>query len=221
MNKRYSVKRCEENRLPLVDWDSPAWSGAETLDIAGLMGPEPLFRPVTQARLLYNSEALHVIFRVQDRYVRGVTKEINGPVWEDSCVELFFAPDGNLPLRYFNLEVNCVGTALMHYNRKPREDQDILDPALIRKIKIASSLKGPFEEERTGDLNWTLAYALPFDLMQTHVSIDRPEPDVQWKANLYKCADKSSNPHFLTWSPVRNAVPDFHLPAFFGDLLFS
>ncbi len=42
-----------------------------------------------------------------------------------------------------------------------------------------------------------------------------PEPGVIWKANFYKIAENSSNPHYITWSIVDNPVHDFHLPQFF------
>ena len=48
-----------------------------------------------------------------------------------------------------------------------------------------------------------------------------PEPGVGWRANLYKCADDSSHPHWLTWAHVDNPTPDFHLREFFGILRFA
>ena len=54
------------------------------------MGTIPEFRPAVKAKMTYDDENLYVIFRVQDRYVRCITKDFNGPVWEDSCVEFFF-----------------------------------------------------------------------------------------------------------------------------------
>jgi len=44
---------------------------------------------------------------------------------------------------------------------------------------------------------------------------------VTWRANFYKCADSTSHPHWLTWSPVDHPTPHFHLPAFFGTLEFE
>ena len=80
------------------------------------MGEIPKFYPVVRAKMMYDRDNLYVIFRVEDRYVRCVTREFNGPVWDDSCVELFFSPDSGAPSKYFNLEINCGGTPLMYYN---------------------------------------------------------------------------------------------------------
>ena len=53
--------------------------------------------------------------------MRCITKEINVPVWKDSADEFFFSPDPKHPLLYFNVETNCGGTPLMHYNLVPKK----------------------------------------------------------------------------------------------------
>ena len=63
--------------------------------------------------MLYDERALSIIFRVEDRYVRAVAECFQDSVCTDSCVEFFVAP---LPdsQAYFNFEVNCGGTMLLH-----------------------------------------------------------------------------------------------------------
>lgn len=51
--------------------------------------------------------------------------------------------------------------------------------------------------------------------------IERPRPGVTWRANFCKCADDSSRPHWLTWSPVTDSEPAFHRPKYFGILEFE
>ena len=41
------------------------------------------------------------------------------------------------------------------------------------------------------------------------------------KANFYKCGDKLSVPHYLSWNPVTTEKPDFHRPEYFGLLEFA
>ena len=36
--------------------------------------------------------------------------------------------------------------------------------------------------------------------------------------NLYKCADKSETPHYLSLFPIDTEKPDFHRPEFFQKL---
>jgi hypothetical protein len=203
-----------------ADWSKPKWKNVPAVSISNHMGARPGFLPEVKSKVMYNTENLYVIFHVKDKFVRCVTKYINGPVWEDSCAEFFFAPDTGFPEKYFNLEVNCGGTPLMHYNIVPREKITELDPADIKKIEIAHTLPQVIDPEIKDDVEWSLEYRIPLSFLKKYSHVTTPEPGVIWKANFYKCAENNSNPHFLTWTVVRNPVPDFHLPKFFGQLKF-
>jgi hypothetical protein len=203
------------------NWDKPEWKKIEAIDLRYFMGDIPKFRPTVKAKLMYNDDNLFVIFQVKDQYVRCVASKINGPVWEDSCVEFFFSPDSDSPLKYFNLETNCGGTALMFYNLEPRKDFVILNPEDISQIEIAHSLPKFIDPEIPESLTWTLEYRLPLQLLKKYGKVSQPSAGVIWKANFYKIADKTSNPHYLTWSHIEQAEPDFHKPAFFGKLIFQ
>lgn len=202
------------------DWSKPKWKNIPAVGISNHMGIRPGFFPQVKSKLMYDPDNLYVIFNVRDKFVRCLTKYINGPVWEDSCVEFFFSPDTGFQERYFNLEVNCGGTPLMHYNVIPREKITELDPADIKKIEIAHSLPCVIDPEIKDAVEWTLEYRIPLNFLKKYSHLTPPEPGVIWKANFYKIAGNNSNPHYLTWTVVKNSVPDFHLPAFFGDLKF-
>jgi hypothetical protein len=57
--------------------------------------------------------------------------------------------------------------------------------------------------------------------MEKYSTFVKPAPGVKWRANLYKCADATSHPHWLTWSKVDYNRPNFHLPDYFGELEFG
>ena len=42
-------------------------------------------------------------------------------------------------------------------------------------------------------------------------------PGQTWRGNFYKCADRSSHPHWASWSPLGEPL-NFHTPQFFGPL---
>jgi hypothetical protein len=216
-------KVCRAGQAPRIDgnFDKLAWKKAGIVLIGNRMGAKPAFMPYAQARMMYSRENLYLIFRVRDRYVRCLTAEINGPVWEDACIEFFFAPDTAQPGRYFNLEVNCLGIPLMHYNTVPDKEIRPLEPADIRKIEIANSLPGLIDPELKEPVTWTVEYRIPIGMLEKYSRITCPEPGVEWRANFYKIAENSSNPHYLTWSPVKSEVPNFHLPDYFGLLKFG
>ena len=59
------------------------------------------------------------------------------------------------------------------------------------------------------------------DILEKYAQVTHPQPGGIWRANFYKCADKTSHPHWLTWSVVDKPRPDFHVPQFFGILEFE
>ena len=217
----YKVVKLQEPVSLDGNWDNPQWKLAEALELKHFMGNAPKFHPKVKVKVMYDPENIYVIFQVKDQYVRCVATVINGNVWEDSCAEFFFSPDSASPMKYFNLEINCGGTALMYYNTIPQKDFRILDPEDIKQIQIAHSLPHLIPDEIKTTVTWTIEYKIPLTLLEKYGKVTRPAPGVIWKANFYKIADKTSNPHYQTWSLVDQAEPDFHLPAFFGRLIFQ
>jgi hypothetical protein len=217
----YLVSKISEPMRIDAGWHKPCWQEIQPIEIVHYMGSLPCFQPKVQAKMIYDPENLFVIFNVKDQFVRCITGKINGPVWEDSCVEFFFAPDTNHPERYFNLEVNCGGTPLMHYNTLPGNQFAILDPDDIREIEIAYTLPQLIDPEIKDPVEWTVEYRIPLSMISKYSPVTNTGPGVEWKANFYKIAENNSNPHYITWSEVINEVPDFHLPQFFGKLRFE
>jgi hypothetical protein len=221
--KKQAVYRVSKLAKPMKidgDWQKKEWQNAGIINIVNYMGPIPGFQPVAEAKMMYDNTNLYVIFKVSDRFVRCITDTINGPVWEDSCVEFFFSPDHNLPERYFNLEVNCGGTPLMHYNIVPDENIITLVVSDISMIEIAHSLPKIIDPEIKDPVVWTIEYRIPVSILEKYSMVSRPKPGVEWRANFYKIAENNSNPHYITWSVVNNPIPRFHMPQFFGMIKF-
>lgn len=217
----YKVVRLEKPLTIDGNWEKAEWQMVEAVELKYFMGKIPKFRPVVKAKIMYDLNNLYVIFRVEDRYVRSLTVEYNGPVWDDSCVEFFFSPDSNSPEKYFNLEINCGGTPLMYYNIIPRKDFKILEISDIELIEISHSMPKIVDAEISDPVTWTLEYRIPFNLLKKYTNVSQPGSGVVWRANFYKIADKTSNPHYMTWTFVNKSEPDFHLPAYFGNLIFQ
>lgn len=217
----YKVARLNKSLIVNGIWNKMEWQNIEAIELTNFMGEIPEFRPVVKAKMMYDANNLYVIFKVKDRYVRCITDEINGPVWEDSCVEFFFSSDSNSFERYFNLEINCGGTPLMYYNVIPRKDYTVLAPDDIKQIEIVSTLPQIIDPEITERTTWVIECRIPLRLIRKYSKTIQPDFGVCWKANFYKIADKTSNKHYMTWSPIGQAEPDFHLPNYFGRLLFQ
>lgn len=76
----------------------------------------------------------------------------------------------------------------------------------------------PFPEHE-GDNRWSVVLAIPPQALFMHSLMDWS--GLKAKVNLYKCGDKLSQPHFLSWKPISAPKPDFHLPEFFEQIKFS
>lgn len=203
------------------NWEKAEWQEVPSADIALHMGEKPEFSPRTQVKLRYDKQNIYGIFKVEDRFVQALVQEINGPVSTDSCVEFFFSPDVTAPLEYFNLEINAAGVPLFHHVTSPRKEYEVVDPGVIKQIEIAHSLPGKIIPEIQEATTWFIEFRLPVELLKQYRSITPPAPGVTWKANFYKTGSKTSNPHFITWNEVVNHRPDFHLPTYFGNLIFQ
>lgn len=202
-------------------WDKKPWKKVRAVEITHRMGDTPRFTPRTSAKLTYDKKNLYLIFRVEDRFVKSTITHFNGSVSTDSCVEFFFAPDEDEPLRYFNLEINAGGTPLIYYVTRPWTDYVKLDSIHIARIDIAHSLPRIVDPEIEKDTTWTIECKIPLSMLQEYGRISLPRTGVRWKANFYKTGSKTSNPHYFTWAPVTFPRPNFHLPEFFGTLIFQ
>ena len=202
-------------------WDDPAWRDVPALAVDLPVGGQPSHAPRTQARLCWDELFLHVLFQVEDRYVRAVVDRYQGPVSTDSCVELFFTPGSDSSNGYFNIEMNCGGTTLFRHQhgRGIRRREVTVEDG--RLLEPAHTLPSRVDPELAGPVTWLVSYRVPFEVLERYAPVERPRPGVSWRANLYKCGDATSHPHWLAWSPVDVAAPDFHRPEFFGTLRFE
>ena len=203
------------------DWDKAFWKTAFPAELKHYMGEKPSHFPETRVRLSYDSSYLYVIFHVNDRYVKAVEKKRNGKVWHDSCVELFFSPGPDVKRGYFNFEVSCKGVYLFEYHAGEGAASGFVDKKDCRDIRVAHSLRKNVRQEIAEPVSWTVEYRIPIGILEKYMEVERPGPGTIWRANFYKCADKTSHPHWLTWAPVEHPEPKFHLPEFFGRLEFN
>jgi len=216
----YKMKPVSEPITINSDWNKKIWNDTEAVRLINYMGDKPNHFPDTQVKVRFDNKNIYVIFRVKDQYVRAVAKEIHGRVCEDSCVEFFFTPGPDVSKGYFNLETNCKGIFLFRYTNNNNGKTGLIDLEDCKKIAIAHSLQRDVETEITDPVTWSIEYAVPFATLNKYIKVDKPGKGVQWRANFYKCGDKTSHQHWLTWAPVINPTPKFHLPEYFGWLEF-
>lgn len=170
------------------------------------------YAPEVSFNIAYSDKVIAVLFHVKEDHVLGRAMESNGPVWEDSCVEIFI--DDAESAEYFNFETNCIGTRLAS-KRRSRTDADHFSDEQIEKIRTFGSLPHAIVDERGEGLSWWRVVMVPFEL----IGLDKAPESLM--ANFYKCGDRCNKPHFLSWSEIDLPAPDFHCPEFFGKLRFE
>jgi len=170
------------------------------------------YTPEVYFKIAYNDDFLFLKYWVKENYLMAKVTQDNGPVCTDSCVEFFISPDEN---GYYNFEFNAIGTCLSAYGKSRQEREKAGDHILRKIIRISSSGDQPFEE-RTGNMEWNLFIAIPAVGFFCHNIRKFKSMDMQ--GNFYKCGDNLSQPHYLTWSTINTVTPDFHCPAFFGNI---
>jgi hypothetical protein len=218
---RYKVSRLQERPEINAVWDKSPWTGIESLQLTHYMGERPEHFPLTEAKIAYDNLAIYVIFRVKDKYVKAVHNKHQDPVYKDSCVEFFFSPEENTGKGYFNLEMNCGGTMLFHHQTAKRTNQLPIAEEDVQEVEVAHSLPATVDPEIEEETTWCVEYRIPFSVLGSYRDFSSPEKGSIWRANLYKCADETSHPHWLTWAPIDLPGPDFHQPDFFGILEFQ
>lgn len=177
--------------------------------------PSYSYKPDVKFKIAYCQDQILLKYHVSEGNVLAQVARINGDVCKDSCVEFFISTRKDDS--FYNFEFNCIGIPHVEYGKVGK--RALLDPEIIKKIKTKSTLGNqPFDEKKGGH-QWELMIIIPkacfaFDK-------DLVFKGLNAKANFYKCGDNTSSPHYLTWNPVNTKHPDYHQPAFFGEILFK
>jgi len=174
------------------------------------------YKPRVTLRIGYNEKELFLKYKVREQSVRAAVAENDGNVWEDSCVEMFVSLQGSMD--YYNLELSCIGKRLLGYH-KVGEEAVRADKSVLSSIRVLSSLVNKPFPEKHGETEWNITVAIPFKAFWK----DRfaPVSGDKITGNFYKCGDKLTVPHFLSWKKIDFEKPNFHLPQFFSELEFE
>lgn len=172
--------------------------------------PAYSYKPDVRFSIAHTGEHIVLTFNVEEEEVRYVNTAINSSVWEDSCVEFFISFDDR---GYYNFEFNCIGTALVGFG-KDRTNRKLLPVTLVKRIRCFTTM-----EKKAAGFVWQMQAIIPLSVFMYHAVFNLEGK--KCKANFYKCGDKLAQPHFLAWNNIETAEPDFHQPAFFGDIEFE
>lgn len=188
--------------------DKPDWSRVERVELThtGWVDPAPVR---AWAQLCHDGECLYVRMEAEESPVRATLTGKLDQICNDSCLEFFFAPEAG-DSRYFNFEFNPLGALNLGFGG--------LRPTRVRQI-----VKKPEElfqaEPFATEGGWGIQYQVPEEFVRRYFPQFRLAGE--GACNFYKCGDETVKPHFLSWSPMTTATPDFHRRQDFGVLIFE
>ena len=174
------------------------------------------YKPEVKFKIAYCQDQVLLKYYVREESIMAKETRVNGDVYKDSCVEVFISTNGNET--YYNFEFNCIGIPHVGYG-PGRANRALTDPEILKLIKVRSSLGNQPFEEKTGGHQWEMMIVIPKECL-THDK-DIVLKGLKAHANFYKCGDETSEPHFITWNPIGTEAPDYHQPAYFGELSFE
>ena len=173
------------------------------------------YKPIVKLFAVYSEEYLWICFEVKGDFFRAKARVDQEAVWEDSCVEFFISTDGEnghvseLDTIYRNFEFNVLGVCLSAVGTK--SERVMLSTGEMKRILRFPSIERSNLPSEGDCIDWSLSVAIPLRLLGI-------KPGSSFTANFYKCGDLTAHPHFLSWSSIDAADPDFHLPQFFGRM---
>jgi len=169
------------------------------------------YQPLTTISAAHDGKCIYIDFFTRCNFLRAENYLPQSPVSQDSCVEFFVAP--NTDNRYWNFEFNCIGT-INASNRIERSNPTRLNADQLAQIRVFPSCGTRPFRELEGLFSWNLLVIIPLSLF----GVEFNGTALDMRANFYKCASATSMPHYLSWNPIRTPKPDFHQPAFFGEI---
>lgn len=194
------------------DFDHAVWENCQPVMIEHYWSGEPA--PASrhaEARVCWSDEALHVRFVGAQQEPLVVSAEPRTDrktlgLWDRDVCEIFVAPDGDAPERYFEFEAAPTG--------------EWVDLGIVVK---------PSGRETDWDFKSGMSAAAKLDGDRLVVgiripwsdSIPKPEKGDVWRANVFRCVGPESPERYLAWRPTRTTEPNYHVPEAFGRLRFE
>ncbi len=174
---------------------------------ADWQGKNPDPERETEVRTLWTPEWLYLRFRARFREITVFSDaEPNGrhdQLWDRDVAEVFLQPDSSRLRCYKEFEVSPNGFWI-DLDIAPGEKHD-LKSRLRRRVILNEAVKA-----------WVGELALPMKCL-----VDRFDPAVIWRVNFYRVEGAIEPRFYSAWQPTRTAVPNFHVPEAFGELVFA
>jgi hypothetical protein len=137
---------------------------------------------------------------------RPQTKTKTIGLWERDVCEVFIAPNGAEPRKYFEFEVAPTG-----------EWVDLaLDSTSGERVTDWEYRSGMEVAAESKDRRIVMVMKIPWEAFG-----DKPKPGDVWLGNIFRCVGREPDRGYLAWQPTLTKQPNFHVPERFGKFVFA
>ena len=225
-----------DGSLQETSWAEAKWT-RPFVDIEGPRRPTPAWE--TRVKMVWDDRALYVAAKLEEPHLWGTITERDAVIFHDNDFEIFLDPDGDSH-RYYELEINALGTVWDLFLDKPyRDGGTALNEWDIAGLETAVALDGTINDPADRDRGWTVEVLIPWSALPDRPgggSGDPPTDGEQWRVNFSrvqwqldvadtgyrKRTDSSGNPRAednWVWS-AQDAI-NMHMPEMWGIVQFS
>jgi outer membrane protein insertion porin family len=194
--------------------DDNSWKNASKIE--SFVWADGIGKPneATEAYLLWDDQNLYIGVRCFESNMDNVKithTEGDEWLWEDDDIQILIDPTPNNIMDYYHIIVNPIGVVF-------DQEVNIVQPENRRTIESKLGRKWDFAGEVDTDIRdnfWTVEISIPF----SSIAKTKPQANDLWKFNLHRIEQRRKE--YTYWSPTYFA-PDWpHIPARFGELVFS
>jgi hypothetical protein len=213
---RYEVKRAAAP--PTIDGnlDESAWTAAPAVTLQFLWESQTGAKQMTQARLLWDAQALYVGFAADDADITARYEQRDDPTYRDDAVEIFINPNPQQEAVYYGFEMNARGVLYDYLNYNSRTLFKRFDAT---GMKIATVVRGSLNDRTDADSGWSLEALIPWPNFE-ELSRRPPAVGTMWKVNFNRWDGVEPNRRMSIWSDPQNNESWPHVPSRFGEIVF-
>jgi len=214
-------------------WQQAPWT-EDFMDIEGEARPQPPLR--TRVKMLWDSANLYIYAELQEPDLWGTLHQHDTIIYDDNDFEVFINPD-NSTHRYFELEINTLGTVMDLFMAKPyRNGGKALLSWDTQGLQSAVQTNGTINHPGDVDQGWSVEMAIPLkslsfwgdgqvrDSTQWRINFSRVEWDREVRDGEYQVrrdavSGRRLPEHNWVWSP--QGYINMHMPEKWAYLQFS
>ena len=162
-----------------------AWKKAKILDFFVPVSGRPAVSK-TEGKIMWSKTHLYVGFKAYDKDIWGYLTKRDSCTCQEDVLEVFIKPDLKTQDRYYNFEINALGTVYDAFNVNRHAGGGEMrrwSRWNCKGLKVGIQVKGTLNNWEDEDEYWQLETAIPFASLMT-LKGKSPKPGDTWKFHL-------------------------------------